>query len=226
VTLAIVCGMASEAAIIGQPPSAVVIVGAGDGAALAAKLEAAIAAGVKAVISVGICGGLNPALKVGDVIVGVRVTYELAVAACDPDWCDRMLEAMMTPALPFGVTYGTFAWSPTAVARLVDKAALRKATMADVVDEETFIAGSIAAAHGLPFAALRVVCDPANFELPPAASVKLTAIGANDIGAILASMAGDPGQIPGLVELYLYSRTAMTNLEAVLTRVGSDFAHG
>ena len=43
--IAIVCGLLEEADIIGQPPGAVVIVGAGDAAALASKLEAAIAAG-------------------------------------------------------------------------------------------------------------------------------------------------------------------------------------
>jgi adenosylhomocysteine nucleosidase len=221
-TLAIVCGMASEAAIIGQPPGSVVIIGAGDAAALSAKLEAAIAAGTDRVISVGICGGLNPALKAGDIVVGVRVTYGLATLACDPDWGGRLLEALTTASLPF-VTPAVFALSATAVARLADKALLRAMTAADCVDEESFIAGSIAAARGLPFAAMRVVCDPASFELPPAALIKLTAAGADDIGAILASIAGDPWQLASLVELAGLSATAMANLRAALARIGPNF---
>ena len=221
--IAIVCGLAEEAAIIGQPPNAVVIVGAGDAAGLAAKLEAAIAAGADRIISVGICGGLEPSLRVGDVIIGLRATYGPSAVACDPHWINRLGETLAL--LPLRVLYGgVFTWSATAVARLGDKTALRKATGADVVDEETFLAGSIAAAKGLPFAALRVVCDPASFELPPAALVKLTAAGAEDLGAILASVASDPWQIPELIELDGLSSTAMGNLRAAVDRVGPDFA--
>lgn len=222
--IAVCCGMQSEAAIVGQPAGAQVIVGAGDAAALSAKLEAAIAAGADRVISVGICGAINLGLQVGDVVVGVNAVYELAAVACDPAWCDRLFDMLQANPQPYRVGYGRFAWSPTAVGRLVDKTALRKATMADVVDEETFIAGSIAAAHGLPWAALRVVCDPALFELPPAALVKLTAAGADDMGAILASIAGDIWQIPELVELAGSTATAMGNLRAVVARVGPGFA--
>lgn len=225
VKLAIVCGMASEAAIVGEPPGAVVIVGAGDAAALSAKLEAAIAAGADRVISVGICGALDPSLRAGDIILGTLLIYQLAEVACDEVWTSRLYVAL-TAAPGLRVPYedgGWFTTAPTAVARLSDKAALRKATTANVVDEETFIAGSIAAAHGLPFAAMRVVCDPADFELPPAALVKLTAAGSDDIGAIIASVAGDIWQIPELVELAGLSATSMGNLRAALARVGPNF---
>jgi hypothetical protein len=107
---------------------------------------------------------------------------------------------------------------------MVDKTALRTATGADVVDEETFIAGSIAIAHGIPWAALRFVCDPAAFEIPPAALVKLKANGAYDMGAILRSLARDPWEIPELVELAGMSVTALGNLRAALARIGPGFA--
>jgi adenosylhomocysteine nucleosidase len=239
-TTCVVCGMASEAAIIGRPPGAIVIVGAGDAAALSAKLEAAIAAGADRVISLGLAGAINIAMEVGDVVVGVSAVYPGTgdtVAVCDPAWRDRLFEALTEPSVessigsrpfalspPFRVDYGRFAWSPTAVGRFADKASLRKTTGADVVDEESFISGLVAKAHGLPWAALRVVLDLASFELPPAALVRLTAAGADDMGAILVSILRDPWEIPELVELAVMSATALSNLRAALARVGPDFA--
>jgi adenosylhomocysteine nucleosidase len=45
------------------------------------------------------------------------------------------------------------------------KAGLRKATGALAVDMESHVAASFAAAHHLPFAAVRAVCDPVNRTL-------------------------------------------------------------
>jgi adenosylhomocysteine nucleosidase len=228
VTTCVVVGMETEASIVRQAcPKAIVVVGAGDAALLSSRLESALgqnAVAVDRVISVGICGALNLGLNVGDVIVGVDAVYDPSIVGCDPAWCDRLFDALQANPQPYRVAYGRFAWSATAVARLTDKAALRSSTGADVVDEETFLAGSIAAAHGLPGAALRVVCDPASFELPPAALTKLTAAGADDMGAILASVAGDIWQVPELVELAGLSATAMGVLRAALPRIGPEFA--
>ena len=222
-SLAIVCGLEQEAAIIRQAcPKALVVVGAGDATLLRGRLDAALsqdAIKIDRVLSAGICGGLNPTLHAGDVVVGVNADLWGAVVTCDLPWSDRLFNGL-------NAAWGRFAWSASAVARLSDKAALRKATDADVVDEETGIAGSIAAARGLPWAALRVVCDPASFELPPAAITKLTASGADDMSAILRSLAGDIWQLPELIELAALSATALSSLRTALARVGVDFAAG
>ena len=189
---------------------------------MAARIESVAA--IDRIVSAGICGGLNSSLRVGDIVVGTSTLYGLSQIAADHSWSDRLYAALAPKQPSVSVSQGWFAWSATAVARLADKAALRASTGADVVDEETFIAGSIAAAHGLPWASLRVVCDPASFELPPAALTKLTAAGADDMGAILASVAGDIWQIPALVELAGLSGTAMGNLRAAVARVGEGFA--
>ena len=217
--IVVVVGMKQEADIVAAThPHAAVVIGAGDGNLLASRLEAAIAAGADRVISVGICGALDPTLHVGDIVLGLLAIYQGSEIWCDGFWTQRIWRAMSaTPSLQVRVIRkGWFTWSATAVARLADKAALRKATTADVVDEETFIVGSIAARHGLPWTALRVVCDPASFELPPGAEVPLTAAGADDMGAILRSIAGDIWQIPELLELAGLSATALGSLRAAL----------
>ena len=54
----------------------------------------------------------------------------------------------------------------SAVVSPVAKRALRSATGALAVDMESHVAAAFAAQHGLPFAAVRVVCDPAHRALP------------------------------------------------------------
>lgn len=220
-----VVGMESEAEVVRQVfPSALIVVGAGDATLLSSRLNAALGQNaIDRVISVGICGALDPSLSVGDIVLGIMAVYQSSGIPCDRVWAERMYTALIV-ASPLRVKWGQFAYSPTAVARLADKAALRKATDANVVDEESFIAGSIASARKLAFAILRVVSDPALFELPVVATLKLTAAGADDIGAILASVASDPEQIPELIQLAGYSHTAMASLEAALTRIGPGFA--
>ena len=58
-----------------------------------------------------------------------------------------------------------------------------------------------ASAAGLPFAALRAICDPAERSLPPAALVALDARGAVGFGAVLRSIGHDPGQLSALLTL-------------------------
>jgi adenosylhomocysteine nucleosidase len=216
--IAVVVGMASEAALIGQRSDCIVIIGAGDAKALTAKLEAAIVAGATSVLSFGICGALAPDMIAGEVVIGTSVSYQLSRIAVDFSWANRLLQLLPSAQM------ARFAWSNTAVARLADKAALRRAVGADVVDEETFLAASLAATHGIPWVALRAVSDGANFELPPAALVKLTAAGKDNMSAILDSIAGDIWQIPELMELGATTAYAMKNLKTALARIGNNFS--
>lgn len=67
-TILVACGLTREAAIIARP-GLVVVAGGGDAARLERELEAA-AGGVSAVLSCGVAGALDPALRAGDVVVG------------------------------------------------------------------------------------------------------------------------------------------------------------
>ena len=60
-TVAVVVGMASEKAVVGERPSIQVIVGARNAPALASRLEATIAAGADRILSIGVCGALASA---------------------------------------------------------------------------------------------------------------------------------------------------------------------
>ena len=70
----------------------------------------------------------------------------------------------------------------------------------------------MAAAHGLPFAAFRVVADSVRQGLPPAASVALTSDGNINSGAVLGSLARAPAQLPSLLRTAIDARTAFRAL--------------
>lgn len=206
-TTAIVCGMASEASIINKP----CIIGAGNANSLFSKILAEIAAGANRFISIGICGGLNPNLQAGDIVIASSIVYGLCQISTDFVWSGKLHDIL-------NAKFAKFTWSNTAIARLADKTALYKSTGADVVDEETYIMASLAVLHNLPFTALRVVCDPASFELPPAAIIQLTSSGNYNIGAILKSVLTDPWQIMELIKLNDFSTKSLNNLKTIITQ--------
>jgi hypothetical protein len=76
------------------------------------------------------------------------------------------------------------------------------------VDTESHIAAGIAAAHQVPFVACRVVIDPANKRLPPAALVGLRPDGTADVRAVIHQ----PSQLPTLIRTALDAWTARAAL--------------
>jgi hypothetical protein len=81
----------------------------------------------------------------------------------------------------------------------VAKAALREATGASAVDMESHVVAAFAARNGLPFGALRVICDAATRALPPLATHALKADGAVDLASILGGLVRNPQQLPMLI---------------------------
>src|SRR5271156_3988183 len=109
--IAVVVGMASEAALIGQRPDCIVIIGAGNALALSTQLESIIAGGkITAVLSFGICGGIAPDIVVGELAICATVSNGVSKIDSDTNWTNRLLRAF--PA----AQWARFAWSNTAVA--------------------------------------------------------------------------------------------------------------
>ena len=71
-------------------PDAPVLIGGGDAAALAATLEAELARRLAGVVSFGLCGALDPALKVGDLVIGEAVADGADCYAADAAWIERI----------------------------------------------------------------------------------------------------------------------------------------
>jgi adenosylhomocysteine nucleosidase len=160
-----VTGLKTEAKLIAGPRVRTVS-GGGDAAGLIRALEVAVANKVSAIISFGVAGGLKPGLAPGSKLVARSViTEDGGRYHGDPVWSQRLSMVLgdATIADKVGID--------APVVGHADKHALHIKTGAHAADMESHIAAHIAAAHKLPFAAFRVVADPAYRQLPHAALV-------------------------------------------------------
>lgn len=174
---------------------------------LARTLEAAVAEEAAAIISFGISGGLAPGLDPGTRLVARSVIAECGTRYWgDPLWSERLAAALG------GVPIADIAGVDSPVACRGEKRALHLKTGALAVDTESHIAARVAAAYKLPFAAFRVIADPAHRQLPHAALVAIKPNGSLALTAIARSLWKDPGQIPQLFHVARDARAAFTSL--------------
>jgi hopanoid-associated phosphorylase len=182
------------------------------------KLESAVRAGGSGIISIGIAGGLAPGLKPGDWVVASNVVADGVRIATDRDWSRRLLGA-----LPDAV-YADISGVDAPVVHRADKRELHVSNGTVAVDMESHIAARIAAVHGVPFAACRVIVDPAERTLPPAALVGLRADGTADALAVLRSLLRQPRQMFALLRVVADMRAARTALYRGRRRMGAELA--
>lgn len=108
----------------------------------------------------------------------------------------------------------------TAVLSVEGKTDLRATSGAAAVDMESHVAASFAGRHGVPFAALRVICDPAGQALPAFAAQALTADGEPDIAAVFFAFARGRARLGDLMRLARDSNAAFASLGRCRARLG------
>jgi adenosylhomocysteine nucleosidase len=181
-------------------------------------LDARPEPGCRAVMSFGIAGGLDPALRPGDVVVGTGVVGEEGRRAADLDLSATLLNAL-SGAAP-RVIAADLAGVDAAVLGVAGKAELRTGTGAAAVDMESHVAAAFAGRHGLPFVALRVICDPAGQALPAFAAQALTPDGEPDLAAVFFAFARGRARLGDLMRLARDSNAAFATLGRCRNRLG------
>src|SRR5262249_12603498 len=156
-----------------------------------------IAPDCRGLISFGVAGGLSPDLPAGTCIVGSAIVSETIQLTTDRNWSQALLQL-----IPDAI-HGAIAGVTTIVARPDAKRALHMSTSALAVDNESHVVASIAAARGLPMAAVRVIMDPAARELPAAALAAVRTNGTIDLAALVRSIMRHPGELPILLRTAL-----------------------
>lgn len=207
----LVTGLQAEARIAAR--LGVAVAGGGLPAGAAEAAERLVAGGATALVSFGLCGGLDPSLPAGSLQVPRRVL----------DGTDQFATDEALAAALGGAGEEVLVAADRPVARRTAKRALFLATGAAMVDLESGAIARVAARHGLPFAVLRAVCDPATLDLPPLALVALDAGGRLRPWRMAASLAGRPGQIGGLLAL---ARDAAAARAALVGRVDDILRRG
>jgi hopanoid-associated phosphorylase len=214
-----ITGLAAEARVAAGPGVTTIMAG-GNPARLRLLLQSRAAPNCRAVISVGIAGGLCPSLVPGDVIVATGVAAPDRRHVTAPAVAQRLAARLATH--PKRVVMADLAGVDSAVVTPSDKRALRSATGALAVDMESHVAAAFAAEHGLPFAAVRVVCDPAHRALPALIATALRPDGEVNLSAVLRSLWQRPTQLLAMPHL---ARDAAEGFRA-LRRCRELLGHG
>jgi adenosylhomocysteine nucleosidase len=208
--IGVVVGLSAEAKIARRLDWRVAIGGGtADGAQEAA--DCLIGAGVGALVSFGLAGALDPALRPGTVIVPCSVVLDGVSYPADPELAHRL----------GGATPHVLLAAAQIAMGAAAKRSLRAATGAAALDLESGAVARAASALGLPFAVLRAICDPAERCLPRAVLAALDAHGVIAARRVLASLAAHPGQLPGLLRLgadAIAARRALVRRTKMLTR--------
>ena len=205
----IVTGMVQEARIAAGP-GMTVICSSSDPQQLRALLTVFDPSTIRGVISFGIAGGLDPTLRSGDVVVATEVL------SGDTRWLAGLaLNEELIASVALGsrrVVRGGLAGVEQMVVAQSRKAALRSETGAAAVDMESHIAAAYAAEAGLPFAALRVISDPASRALPALARSAIKPNGEIDLRKVLSGVARNPLTLRALVSTGIDFNRALRSL--------------
>ena len=196
----VVVGFSAEAALL--PAGTPHLVSAADPARLA-RVVAAMPRPT-AILSLGIAGGLDPALRPGALVVARNVIAEARWPA-DAAWSGALLEAT-------GALHADIAGADCVIATPAAKAALWAATGAAAVDMESAAIARIFSPLGVPFAVLRAVADTAGEALPAAAAMGLDAAGNPAPWRVIRALLRRPQDLPGLIRMALRSRAALSAL--------------
>ena len=180
-TFVVACGLKREAKLIARGGGVLTVAGGGNSARLERELDDMANMFPGVIVSSGLAGALDPALNPGDVVIDG----------------DPRFVARVRSVLPEAIA-GRVVGVDSIAATVAGKRALREATGAIACDMESHIAERVARRRGRPFGVIRVISDGAETTLPPAALVGMRSDGGIALGAVLASLARDPRQLPAL----------------------------
>jgi adenosylhomocysteine nucleosidase len=208
-------GMSFEARIAAGPGVRVVCREAGSN--IAGPLTDAIKRGCRSIVSFGVAGGLSPRLRAGDWIVASSIVDAGKRHQTDVEWSRRLRNAVP------GAGFAPVAGSDAPVSKPATKREWYTKTGAVAVDMESHVVARIAAEHGLPFAAVRVIVDPAHRTVPGAALAGMRSDGKTDVSAVLRALAASPSETLPVLRLAVDAFLARYALQRGRRMLGPGF---
>lgn len=171
-----------------------------------------IEAGARALVSWGMAGALDPKLAAGTVCLPDEIIASDGTRFGTARHWREPLAALVAADRP--VIGGRLLTRGQPIDTVVAKDVAYRATGAAAVDMESAAVAQAAAAHGLPFIAVRVIVDTARDTLPRAV-VAASRAGQVQIWRLILGLLISPADIAPLVRLAQRYRIAIRSLEAV-----------
>lgn len=223
-----VTGLVAEAGLLERAArraghAGALIACAGPGTERAHAAAARLArSGAEALVSFGLCGGLDPALAAGTLILAEAIILPDGTALAADAAARARIHARLAAA-GLERAEGAILGSDGPVATAGHKRSLFAATRARAVDMESLGVARAAQAAQRPFLVLRALSDPAGRDLPSAALRGLAPDGRRRPLPVLAAVARRPREGAALLGLALESRRGMRALErAAAALFGGD----
>lgn len=208
-------GLAFEARIAERGDG--VVAYAGRGAALADRLVAAAGSGCRGIISFGVAGGLDPRFRPGTAVVATAIVHEAGSWPTDEAWSAHLL-TRLGPAV-----HAPVLGVDQPLVDTTQKVTWFQHTGAAAVDMESHVAAALAAQIGLPFAALRIIADPAGRVVPDSALAGMRPDGSTDAVAVLRALSRRPSEAVSLIRVARDAGAARRRLVDARRRLGAGF---
>jgi len=195
----------------GKSDAAILLVGIGRqnaDRAIHARLAGTLAPPVL-VLTCGFAGGLNPDLKIGDVVfdIPVKNKSEPTYVGC----YEKLVAAGAKPVKFFCADH---------IATTVgEKTKLRQETGADAVEMESAAIHAVCAEKNIPCVTVRVISDTAHEDLPLDFNLLAKPDKSMDFGKLAWAIARSPGKIGALMALQKKTSFAANRLAAVLGKI-------
>lgn len=223
---AVITGLAAEAKALksslpsDRPAFAAFIACAGADSGRAARLATQyLESGVTGLVSFGVCGGLDPELGAGQIVLPTSVESGLGLRyGVDLTWHQRLREA--AEAADLTVEEGPLLGSEKPLRTLQDKRRPFEEKGLRVVDMESHGVARIAADAGVPFVAVRVVADHAQRGVPGLTDGLIDESGEPRRGRAALRLMAQPWQIPAVMALRRDFDTALSGLELLALILG------
>jgi adenosylhomocysteine nucleosidase len=158
------------------------------------------------VLTCGFAGGLNPDLKIGDVVF-----EPAAPAATNQELIANLIAAGAKPAKIF--------CADRIAITIAEKKKLRTETGADAVEMESAAIHAVCAEREIPCATVRVISDTADEALPLDFNMLAKADKSIDFGKLFLAIAKSPGKIGALMALQKKTQFAAGQLAGVLGKI-------
>jgi adenosylhomocysteine nucleosidase len=176
------------------------------------------------VLTCGFAGGLNPALKLGDVV------FEISSRSSRGNEAQTQIGNQLEPPhvgcyeklVAAGAKPAKFHCAERIATTAAEKKKLREKTGADAVEMESAAIHAVCAERGIPCATVRVISDTANEDLPLDFNALAKPDKNLDYGKLFFAIAKSPKKIGALMGLQKKSKFAAERLANVLSKVLSQ----